>query len=121
MSGGVIPSIVFHGDRDQIVDRVNVDRLLDRWCQEASRQQGTVAEPAPPTTVERGRVTGGHAYTRCIYGNAADGAVAEQWIIHQAGHAWSGGSPRGSYADPQGPDASTEMVRFFNQQEQPVS
>jgi poly(3-hydroxybutyrate) depolymerase len=113
--GGVIPGIVFHGDRDQIVDRVNADRLLDRWRQAANQQQSTVARPAPATTVERGRVTGGYAYTRSIYDNAADGTVAEQWIIHQAGHAWSGGSPRGPYADPQGPDASTEMVRFFDQ------
>jgi poly(3-hydroxybutyrate) depolymerase len=39
--------------------------------------------------------------------------VAEHWLVHGAGHAWSGGDASGTYADVQGPDATREMLRFF--------
>ena len=59
-----------------------------------------------------------HAYTRSIYQDPHGHAIMEKWIVHRMGHAWSGGSPSGSHTDPQGPNASAAMVRFFSEHPQ---
>jgi poly(hydroxyalkanoate) depolymerase family esterase len=112
---GAVPLIVFHGDRDPTVTPANADRLIDQWLQANGTGPHSAARPAHEATVERGQVPGGHAYTRVTYHDVGGQAIAERWMVHQAGHAWSGGSPSGSYTDPQGPDASAEMVRFFHE------
>ena len=65
------------------------------------------------TTVRHGRAPGGYAYSVTLHTDARGQTILEHWVIHGAGHAWSGGSPAGSYTDPQGPDAAREMLRFF--------
>jgi poly(3-hydroxybutyrate) depolymerase len=55
----------------------------------------------------------GRECTITIYRDSMMRPCIEQWVLHGAGHAWSGGCSNGSYIDERGPDASAEMVRFF--------
>ena len=101
-----IPMILFHGDHDSTVHPRNAEALVEQW----------IAGPAKPhATVRQGQVSGGKAYTRAVYHDLGGHAVVERWTIHGAAHAWSGGSPNGSYTDPTGPDASRELLRFFRE------
>jgi poly(hydroxyalkanoate) depolymerase family esterase len=102
------PTIVFHGDRDRTVHPRNGEHLVSHSLQ----QNGASGDD---TSIERARVPGGHAYTRAIHRDPAGRVVLEYWRVHGGGHAWFGGSPRGSYTDPRGPDAAREMIRFFFQ------
>jgi poly(hydroxyalkanoate) depolymerase family esterase len=97
-----VPVIVFHGDRDTTVNPRNGDAVAAQ-ARDSSLRSHT----------EEGRVPGGHAWRRTIHLDAEGRTMVEQWLIRGAGHAWSGGSPAGSFTDPRGPDASREMLRFF--------
>jgi poly(3-hydroxybutyrate) depolymerase len=101
--GPPIPTIVFHGDRDTTVHSNNGGRIVRQSISGTSTKE----------KVHQGRIPGGHAYTRTVHTDAGGRGILEHWEIHGAGHAWSGGSPAGSYTDPDGPDATREMLRFF--------
>jgi poly(hydroxyalkanoate) depolymerase family esterase len=108
-----VPAIVFHGDRDTIVDPCNGAAVIEQAL--GAPASGTGAEPdTTRATVECGSVPNGRRYTRTIYRNADGSVGAEQWIVHGAAHAWSGGDSSGSHTDPDGPDASEYMLRFFS-------
>jgi poly(hydroxyalkanoate) depolymerase family esterase len=104
-SSRTVPAIVFHGDRDTTVHPHNADQVIAQLREALNSDL--------PAAVQEGRVPGGRAYRRVLHRDASGRAIFEQWIVHGAGHAWSGGSPSGSYTDPQGPDATREMLRFF--------
>jgi poly(hydroxyalkanoate) depolymerase family esterase len=99
----IVPTIVFHADKDGTVHPRNGDQVIAQ----------SAAAGGLRTEVQRGQVPGGHAYSRTIHADATGQPILEQWVIHGGGHAWSGGSADGSYTDPRGPDASREMLRFF--------
>jgi poly(hydroxyalkanoate) depolymerase family esterase len=100
-----VPTIVFHGDADHIVHPSNAARVREAQARSDDR-------------VERARSgrAASRPFTLEIVHDRSGAAVGEHWLIHGSGHAWSGGSPDGTYTDPQGPDASREMLRFFLEQ-----
>lgn len=98
------PTIVFHGSADRTVHPVNGERIA----------AATLGAGPTQTLVDRRSGTAGNRPYRQEITTLTNGRVLlEHWVIDGLGHAWSGGRPGGSYADPQGPDASAEMVRFF--------
>ena len=101
----VVPTIVFHGDRDTTVHPSNGEEIVAHVVGRAEDVD---------VVSRRGTSKGGRGYS-CTLHRRKDGSVAaEHWVIEGAGHAWAGGDRSGSYTDPSGPDASREMLRFFS-------
>lgn len=99
-----MPTIIFHGDSDKVVNPRNGRFIAIR----ALEPYGSLKR-----SVQTGRVRDGREFTRTVNRVGRGRPYTEQWVVHGSGHAWSGGHAAGSYTDPKGPDASREMVRFF--------
>jgi poly(hydroxyalkanoate) depolymerase family esterase len=97
-----VATIVFHGDKDVTVNAANGHRIVDQ----------AVSAASGPGPLERVSLPSNGA-TRTVYRDGDGRAHVEHWLVHGGAHAWSGGSAKGSFASPHGPDASAEMVRFF--------
>jgi len=102
-----VPTIVFHGDRDTTVAAANGAAIV------AQRVSATAA--ALDTSEHAGTASGGRSYACTRYAEPSGRSLIEDWRVQGGGHAWMGGSASGTYTDPQGPDASVEMLRFFLQ------
>ncbi|MGB7418885.1 MAG: PHB depolymerase family esterase [Erythrobacter sp.] len=103
-----VPVITFHGDRDTTVHPVNSQHIHAAW-------EGSPDITGLKRMTTEGVSQGGQAYTNTQLLDAGGRSLSESWLLKGAGHAWSGGSPTGSFTDPAGPDASREMLRFFLQ------
>lgn len=101
-----MPTIVFHGSADPTVHPANGEQVFSAFAGSGAVDSETV------------QGHGTRPARRRILRDATGRVLAEHWDVQGAQHAWSGGSPGGSYTDPEGPDATREMVRFFLQHRQ---
>lgn len=95
-------TIVFHGTNDSQVHPCNSDALFAHAC--------TTNTNSPARFVGEYR---GRTYVRTSILDRSCAPHAEHWLVEGLGHAWSGGCAEASHTDPKGPDASSEMIRFF--------
>lgn len=104
-----IPTLVIHGGRDAVVHPANGREGARQWAVTDARALGVASLASRETVGE----AGGYRWTRTCHTDAAGRCLVEELVVHELGHAWSGGSPDGTFTDARGPDATAEMVRFF--------
>ena len=94
-------TIVFHGTADGTVHPANGDAIAARQVELSGAVR--ISE----------EIAGARNARRDVVRDENGVPVLEHWVVNGLGHAWSGGRSEGSYTDPEGPDASAAMVRFF--------
>ena len=111
----VVPTIVFHGTADTVVNPINGDEVVEQWMETDHDASGGSynASFTSPASNTNGQVSGGHSYKVRTWNNSSGTEIEEYWTVNGMGHAWSGGSSAGSYTDPYGPGASQAMYTFF--------
>ncbi|MFY3384233.1 alpha/beta hydrolase family esterase [Paracidovorax sp. MALMAid1276] len=100
------PLLVVHGDADRVVSLRNAETTAQAWAQALG------ARPGAPRVVRRGQR---HA-TRVTEYRTRGRAVVVLREVQGLGHAWSGGTARKPYSDPDGPDASALIWAFVARQ-----
>jgi poly(hydroxyalkanoate) depolymerase family esterase len=111
-----VPALIIHGGRDAVVDPANGRQGARQWAVTDARALGV----ASLATVESAGQGGGYSWTRTCYSGVTR-CLVEELVVHELGHAWSGGSREGTFTDERGPDATGEMVRFFREHPMPAS
>ena len=104
-----VPMIVFQGDADSTVNPRNAERLV----------QASLGGDDNDEQKRSGTAPGGVRYTVQHFDAKPERAEIEFWLLHGAGHAWSGGAS-GPFSESSGPDASAQMLRFLLSHRNPL-
>lgn len=110
-----LPVLVFHGSEDATVNPVNGRQAVRQFLQtndlaDDRRDNDSVGPSATSTLTAQ--IPGGRSYTvdTWTYGGQV---VAQHYLVHGMGHAWSGGNGALPFTDPGGPDATILSWLFF--------
>ncbi|WP_201583776.1 extracellular catalytic domain type 1 short-chain-length polyhydroxyalkanoate depolymerase [Psychrobacter jeotgali] len=107
-NGKFVPTIILHGDQDHTVSIRNGEQIFEQAKQRLQAQKSDLNTQQHQCGSKQNRRS-----TQLEIRDNKGNSQLKYWKIHGAGHSWSGGSSAGSYTDPNGPDASKEMLRFF--------
>ena len=111
----VIPTIVFQGTNDLIINEINGDQVTKQWMKtdQLASNNTYKTDFGKPSDIWNGQIPGGHSFSVFKWNDGLGHELQEYWKIDGLGHAWSGGSPGNSYTDSSGPNASLAIVQFF--------
>lgn len=113
----MVPVVVFHGDGDQTVSVKNGEQVVRQWltANECASSGSLVLDAERPDAAQDGFSPGGLRYDARTWNDRFGEPLVQYWLVAGLGHAWSGGSPAGSYTDPAGPDATALMWSFLRE------
>lgn len=110
-----IPLLVFHGSADTTVNPLNGQQAVRQFLQTNDLADDGIDNDSVkyvPTSTIAGQVPGGRAYT--IYNYSYGGRLlAQHYVVHGMGHAWSGSDSGLPFTDPSGPDATVITWAFL--------
>jgi poly(hydroxyalkanoate) depolymerase family esterase len=104
LGGRVLPIIVIHGGADAVVAPVNGEQLAAQW-----------AAAHGLTNPQKESITGdaGREIFHTWYEGEGGKTVVQLLVVEGLGHAWSGGSPEGTFTDREGLDATPMILDFL--------
>ncbi len=108
-----VPVLLVHGGKDAVVNVRNSEESAAQWVGVHDRLRSGASQPAlVPDGEVSVRQENGYTIDERSWRDTARVAQVTLLRIEELGHAWSGGSPAGSFVDPKGPDISRRVARF---------
>jgi poly(hydroxyalkanoate) depolymerase family esterase len=111
----VVPTLVFQGSADPVVAPINGDMVVEQWMEtdHLASHDSYDASFANPSQSITASPPASHPFIERLWDDSSGHEVQEYWVAIGAGHAWTGGSPAGTFTDPLGPNLSQILYRFF--------
>ena len=109
-----IPAIIIQGAADPVVRPINATHTRNQWVAMNALALGQTSAAAELSESSRSEA-GGLAYVREHVSPARGEPNADVVVVtvDGLGHAWSGGSATGTFADERGPDATAAILEFL--------
>ncbi|HVT64175.1 MAG TPA: PHB depolymerase family esterase [Mycobacteriales bacterium] len=122
-----VPVFVVQGDQDFAVPFPNSLYVVQQWLNDdlLASHQSMRATYWNPDSTRKGKKPGqgGQSYDVTTWRGAGSCELAQMWLIHGMGHAWSNAPKSGdqqggdttdvAFDDPNGPDVTTPAAEFF--------